>query len=135
MPGSGVLDAGIVMAALNTNDSRHADVRALLRRSTDGTLMLAMSTVNLAEVLMLSRSVTRESGVDVLEVLSAANVQLDAPGTGIARKVAALHDPGRLSLADRFALATAQELRARLYTTDDALAKAAGSLKFPATRL
>jgi predicted nucleic acid-binding protein len=48
-----------------------------------------------------------------------------APDVEVARRVAALVAWPEVSLADRFAAATAECLRARLYTTDNVLATAA----------
>jgi predicted nucleic acid-binding protein len=84
-----------------------------------------MSTVNLAEVLQHGRAYSRDTGVDLVALLESFAVSAHAPDVEVARRVAALAAWPEVSLADRFAAATAEHLRARLYTTDSVLATGA----------
>jgi predicted nucleic acid-binding protein len=81
--------------------------------------------VNLSELLQHGRVYSRDTGVDLVALLSSFSVSVHAPDAEVARRVAALAAWGGVSLADRFAAATADHLRARLYTTDGVLASAA----------
>ncbi len=121
---AGVLDAGVVLARLDRERRSHAEVVGLLNASADGRIRLWISVVNLAEVLEHSRDYRRATGVDPVAVLDAFRVSLHAPDLATARRVAELSAIEDASLGDRFAVATADVLGARLYTTDRALEKA-----------
>ena len=92
-----------------------------------------MSIVNLAEALQHSRSYSEATGVDLVAVLGGFGVTIALPDVDIARRVADLSVLGDASLADRFALATAQALGARLHTTDRVLAGLARRCRLPTT--
>ena len=64
------------------------------------------------------------AGVDLVTLLESFAVSVHAPDVEVARRVAALAAWPEVSMADRFAAATAEWLRARLYTTDGFLATA-----------
>jgi predicted nucleic acid-binding protein len=115
----GVIDAGIAIGWLDRGHRSFARFDRLLRACRDGKIALAVSVVNLAEILLHTREVTRATGVDALALLKAYKVQIHEPNEIVARRVAKL----RTSIADGFAAATAQELRARLHTTDHELAR------------
>jgi predicted nucleic acid-binding protein len=131
----GVLDAGVVLTRLSPDRRGHAaTVRLFARLESPGSRLL-MSTINLAEALHHVRELSERSGFDAVAVLRRMGVEFDAPGTQVAQRAARLADIDDLSLADRFALATALERRARLYTTDAALADAARLSRIPVTRV
>ena len=92
-----------------------------------------MSIVNLAEALQHARPYTEATGVDLVAVLTGYDVMITAPDVEVARGVARLSALADASLADRFALATAQALGARLHTTDRVLAALARRCQVPAT--
>ncbi len=119
--GVGVVDAGVVLTRLDRRRRSHREVLTLFERSARGAADLHISVVNLAEVLQHSRDYTVATGVDPVSVLPASGVVIDRPDVEVARSVALLGSLGDASLADRFALATAQVLRARLHTTDRVL--------------
>jgi predicted nucleic acid-binding protein len=120
----GVLDAGVVLAVLDNRQPGHRAARALLVRGRQGALEIHLSVVNLAEVFQHALPITRASGLDLISLLKAYKVTVHRPDTLVARTVATLSSLPRASLADRFAAATALTLRARLHTTDRALAAA-----------
>ena len=91
----------------------------LYEHSRDGKVRLYISTVNLAEALIHTHEVSLHAGVDTVVFLKACGVRLHEPDEAIARRVAKLPT----ALADGFAVATAQELGARLHTTDSELIK------------
>jgi predicted nucleic acid-binding protein len=116
---AGVIDAGIAIGWLDRGHRSYARFDRLLRACRDGKLDLAVSIVNVVEILMHTSEVTRATGIDALALLKAYNVRIHQPDEAVARRVAKL----RTSIADGFAAATAQELRARLHTTDHELAR------------
>ena len=122
---AGVLDAGVVLARLDPSRRGHRRAIALLDPGASRRAALHMSTVNIAEILQHGRTYSRDTGVDLVALLESFAVSAHAPDIEVARRVAALAAWPEVSLADRFAAATAEQLRARLYTTDGVLATAA----------
>ena len=115
----GVIDAGVAIAWIRgTTRSRQALDR-LYTACRNGRVSLVMSTVNLAEVLIHTAKYAHASGVDPVTFLTASGLRIHPPDEAIARRVARLET----SLADGFAAATAQELGARLHTTDGELVR------------
>jgi predicted nucleic acid-binding protein len=111
-----VLDTDVVIAALDRRDSHHADAaQAVTAMIEDGT-SLKLSLVNYAETLVrpAEDEVSLRAAVDALGALG---VELIAPTPAIARD-AARHRGLNISLADGFALATAQAQRASVATFD-----------------
>jgi predicted nucleic acid-binding protein len=106
-----------------------AKLDRLLRACRSGQTELVISVVNLAEVLMHTAELSRATGVDAVELLTASRVRVHHPDEAIARRVAKL----RTSLADGFAAATAQELGARLHTTDEELVRQLRRTRLPIT--
>lgn len=136
MPASvaGVLDAGVVLARLDPRRRGHAQAARLLTPGASSR-DLFISAVNLAEALQHAREWQRATGADLVAVLATLGVDVHAPDASTARRAADLADLADLSLADRFVLATAQSLAARLWTTDDVVAGAARRLRVAVTLL
>jgi len=109
-----VIDAGIAIGWIQGRHRSGAKLDRLFRTCRDGDVDLVISVVNLAEVLIHTADLSRATGVDAIALLTASRVRIHHPDEVIARRVAKL----RTSLADGFAAATAQELHARLHTTD-----------------
>lgn len=129
----GVVDAGVVLTRLDRRRRSHAAAVALFASGVRGATRLHISIVNLAEALQHSRSYSEATGVDVIAVLGGFDVNITAPDVNTARRIAALSALGDASLADRFALATAEALGARLHTTDRVLAGLARRCRLPTT--
>jgi len=121
--GAGVLDAGVAIAWLHRQHRSLPRIERLFAACRGGEISLVMSIVNLAEVLTHTAELSRTTGVDPVALMSACGVQFHSPDEAVARRVARL----RTSLADGFAAATAQELGARLHTTDRELRRQIGS--------
>jgi predicted nucleic acid-binding protein len=121
---AGVLDAGIVLTRIDRRRRSHPRVVHLLDRSQAGRALLYLSVVNLAEVLEHGREYSQATGLDLTTLVTGFGVRLHLPDAATARAAAALATSPDLSLADRFAAATARVLRARLHTTDPVLARA-----------
>jgi predicted nucleic acid-binding protein len=118
----GVVDAGVVLARLDRRHPSHGEAVRLFDHAASGRVVLHLSAVNLAEVFQHTRAYVHATGVDLLAVLDAFKVAVHSPGAEVARLVGQLSASTELSLADRFAAATAMLLRARLHTTDRVLA-------------
>jgi len=130
----GVLDAGVVLTRLDKRRRHHAEVCVLFGQAGKGATALYISAVNLAEVVEHSAAYTRATGLDPVALLDSFQIEVHPPDVQVARAVARLADLADLSLADRFAAATAQVLRARLHTTDPTLADAARKRRVPVSR-
>lgn len=111
-----VLDTDVVIAALDRQDSHHEDAARALTTMIDGRVPLLLSLVNYAETLV--RPAENDNSLrSVLDALSALNVQLVAPTPATALN-AARHRALNISLADGFAIATAQAHEASVATFD-----------------
>src|SRR3954454_23819570 len=97
-----VLDADVVIAALDRSDRHHrAAAQALRSMIADGTRVL-LSVVNYAEALVrpaADRSTLRTA----VDAISALRIELVAPTPRIAQRAAGFRSSG-LSLPDGFAL-------------------------------
>ncbi len=109
-----MIDAGIAIGWMHGGHRAFPKLDQLFAASRGGKVALVISVVNLAEVLAHTAEFSRKSGVDPISLLKANGVRVHSPDEAVARRVARL----RTSLADGFAAATAQELGARLHTTD-----------------
>jgi predicted nucleic acid-binding protein len=115
----GVIDAGLAIAWIRGAMRSRKALDRLYTACRDGSVSLVMSTVNLAEVLIHTAKYAHASGVDAVTFLTASGLRIHPPDEAIARRGAKLETP----LADAFAAATAQELRARFHTTDGELVR------------
>ena len=130
-----MLDAGVVLTRLDRRRRGHALVVELFDRCQRDEISLYVSVVNLAEALQHARAYVEATGLDVVTLLRACHIQLHRPDADTARRVARLASLPDASLADRVAVATADALSARLFTTDAALAGHRGRLGVPITRI
>ena len=125
-----VIDAGIAIGWMQGRHRSQAKLDRLLRSGREGQTELVISVVNLAEVLIHTAELSRATGVDAIALLTASRVRVHHPDEAIARRVAKL----QTSLADGFAAATAQELGARLHTTDTELVRQLRGTRLAVTR-
>lgn len=124
-----VIDAGVAIGWMQGRHRSLARIDRLLRAGRTGQTELVISVVNLAEVLLHTGELSRATGVDAVALLTANRVRMHQPDEAVARRVARL----RTSLADGFAAATAQELGARLHTTDSDLVDQLRGVRLPIT--
>jgi predicted nucleic acid-binding protein len=111
-----VLDTDVVIAALDRRDSHHAAAAKAVKAMLDEQTPMLLSLVNYAETLV--RPAAAESTLrTAVDALSALGVKLIAPTPATARD-AARHRALNISLADGFALATAQAHQANVATFD-----------------
>jgi predicted nucleic acid-binding protein len=111
-----VLDTDIVIAALDRRDAHHDAAAAAVTAMIDGGTEMLLSLVNYAETLV--RPAEDEDTLrSAVAALSALRIRLVAPTAAIARD-AARHRRLDISLADGFAVATAQAREATLASFD-----------------
>ncbi len=111
-----VLDTDVVIAALDRRDAHHADAADALTTMLAAGIPLLLSLVNYAETLV--RPAEDEGSLRVaVDALRALGIELIAPTSAIAID-AARYRGLNISLADGFALATAQAHSASLATFD-----------------
>jgi predicted nucleic acid-binding protein len=110
------LDTDVVIAALDRRDAHHAAAARAIRTMLDEEIPLLLSLVNYAETLVRPAESERSlrAAVDALDTLG---VKLVAPTPAIARD-AARYRALNISLADGFALATAQAHHASVASFD-----------------
>ena len=111
-----VLDTDVVIAALDRRDSHHAQAAAAITAMIDDDVPLLLSLVNYAETLVRPAEQERTLRAAV-DALGALGIRLVAPTPAIARD-AARHRVRNISLADGFAIATAQANSATLASFD-----------------
>lgn len=111
-----VLDTDVVIAALDRQDSHHEDAARAVKAMIDEGTPLLLSLINYAETLVRPAEAERSlrAAVDALGTLG---VKLIAPTPSIALD-AARHRALKISLADGFALATAQAHHASVASFD-----------------
>jgi predicted nucleic acid-binding protein len=111
-----VLDTDVVIAALDRKDLHHADASEAVTAMIEEGTMLLLSLINYAETLV--KPAEDEAALRVaVDAMSALGIELIAPTPAIARD-AARHRALNVSLADGFAIATAQARQASLATFD-----------------
>lgn len=100
-----VLDADVLIGALDGSDSHHAQARELFTGWREQQATRLMSVVNLSEVLVAPGS-DRERLRAAREAIAALGVEVHRPGEVIGVRAARLrHHP--ISLPDAYCLATA----------------------------
>jgi predicted nucleic acid-binding protein len=121
-----VLDTDVVIAALDRDDAHHTAAARALMRMIERETPLLLSTVNYAEALVRPAEDERtlRAATDSIAVLG---VRLVVPTPPIARD-AARHRRLAISLADGFAIATAQAHRASVATFDRRVRRAVRGL-------
>ncbi len=111
-----VLDTDVVIAALDRRDAHHVRAAAAITAMIESDTELLLSLVNYAETLVkpAENETTLRSAVGALAALG---IRLVAPSPAIARD-AARHRSLDISLADGFAIATAQARGASVASFD-----------------
>jgi len=121
-----VLDTDIVIAALDRADAHHTAAAAALERFTVGKTELVICTVNYAEVL--ARPAENERSLRAaIDAIASLGIRTSSPDAALAR-VAARRRALGISLADGFALATAERLGADLASFDQRVRRALKSI-------
>lgn len=124
------LDTDVVIAALDRSDAHHANAREQLQKLMERGAELLISTINYAEALVRPAAVPSalDSAVDAIASLG---IQPVAPSAQTARDAARHRALGGISLADGFALATAQATDTTIASFDRRVVRAARLVPVP----
>jgi predicted nucleic acid-binding protein len=116
-----VLDAGVVIAFLDSSDAHHAAAKAALARLVTGNNRLILPVSAYAEVLVAPSALSASAVKAVEAALKGLGIQINDATPSIAKRAAALRakHPGKLRLPDALVIATADELGADLIITTD----------------
>ena len=111
-----VLDTDVVIAALDRADAHHPAARDAFERFVSTATELVICTVNYAEALVRPAEDERDLRAAV-DAIASLGIRTSAPDAATARLAARRRALG-VSLADGFAIATAERLGAELATFD-----------------
>ena len=119
-----LLDADVLIGALDRNDPHHGRARTLFTRWHDGQDACAISVVNLTEVLIApSADVSKLAAAR--EAIAALGVTVHQPNEAIGVEAARLRQRHPISFPDAYCLATAKHTRSTLSSFDQKILKAA----------
>jgi predicted nucleic acid-binding protein len=121
-----ILDAGVIIAAMDATDPHHTRAIQFLRTTSD---TLRVHPLNLAEALV--GQVRRERGAQALAAIQATGIDALPADTVDALALATVRADTGLKMPDAVALASAMTLDARLATTDARLGHAAHDAGVP----
>ncbi len=121
-----VLDTDILIAALDRADAHHAAAAAAFERFTTRRIELVICTVNYAEALVRPAEDERSLRAAV-DAIASLGIRTSSPDAAMAR-VAARRRALGISLADGFALATAERVGADLASFDQRVRRALKSV-------
>lgn len=119
-----VLDADVLIGALDRNDPRHGRARTQFTRWRDDQDARAVSVVNLTEVL-IAPSADVSKLATAREAIAALGVTVHRPNEAIGIEAARLRQRHPISLPDAYCLATAKHTGAALSSFDQKILKAA----------
>jgi predicted nucleic acid-binding protein len=117
-----VLDTDVLIAALDRRDPHHAKAAMAIQQMSKGRIGLLLSLVNYAETLVRPAE-DEHALMTARDALSALEIRLIAPTPTIAVN-AARHRALNVSLADGFALASAQAHDAHVASFDQRVRRA-----------
>jgi predicted nucleic acid-binding protein len=122
VPDPCVLDTDVVIAALDRADAHHVAAARAFERWASDEVELLLCTVNYAEALVRPAEDERSLRAAV-DALAGLGIRLLAPDAALARN-AARHRGRGISLADGFALATAERSEAHVASFDKRVRRA-----------
>ncbi len=127
-----VLDADVVIGALDGSDPHHARARSLFRawQRQDATRLI--SVVNLTEVL-IAPAAERGRLRAAREAVAALGIQVHRPGEAIGVEAARLRNAHPISVPDAYCLATARHTDASVASFDEKVLRAAEREGAPTT--
>jgi predicted nucleic acid-binding protein len=125
-----VLDADVLIGALDASDPHHAEARALFTAWQARGDTRLISLINLSEVLVAPAADVRRLRA-AREAVRALGVSTHRPGEAIGVRAARLRSEHPISLPDAYCLATADHTGSTLASFDDKVLRAARSEKIP----
>jgi predicted nucleic acid-binding protein len=119
-----LVDADVLIGALDRNDQNHRRARALFTSWRDDQDACAISVVNLTEVL-IAPSADASTLATAREAISALGVAVHQPNEAIGVEAGRLRQRHPISLPDAYCLATAKHTGSALSSFDQKIVKAA----------
>lgn len=119
-----VLDADVLIGALDGSDPHHADARELFVEWNEHDVSRLISVVNLSEVLVAPAADGRLLRA-AREAIAALGVAIHQPGEAIGVEAARLRGRRPISIPDAYCLATAKHVSAAVVSFDRKLVRAA----------
>lgn len=121
-----VLDADVLVGALDGSDAHHAVARRLFARWRAHDARLSISIVNLSEVLV-APAADRQRLHTARQAIAALGVVPHQAGESVAVEAARLRGRHPISLPDAYCLATAKHVEAAVASFDRKVVRAAES--------
>lgn len=119
-----VLDADVLIGALDDNDAHHARARELFTRWHQAQDQVAISAVNLSEALVAPSS-DASTLTAARRAIATLGVTVHQPNEAVAVEAARLRQRHPVSLPDGYCLATAKHTNSTLVSFDQKILKAA----------
>ena len=119
-----ILDADVLIGALDRNDRHHRRARALFTKWRDDQDVLAISVVNLTEVLIAPAADVSKLAT-AREAIAALGVGVHQPNEALGVEAARLRQRHPISLPDAYCLATTKQTGSAVSSFDQKLLKAA----------
>jgi predicted nucleic acid-binding protein len=119
-----LIDADVLIGALDTHDAHHAQSRRRLSEWRERQDVVAISAVNLTEVLVAPAADPKVLAT-AREAIKALGIEVHLPNEAIAIEAARLRGRYPISLSDAYCLATAKHTKASLASYDQKILKAA----------
>lgn len=119
-----LLDADVLIGALDGHDAHHARARQLLTEWRQRQDAVNISVINLSEVL-IAPSADPARLATAREAIAALGIEVHAPSEAIGVEAARLRHRHPVSLPDAYCLATAKHTKASLASFDHKVLKAA----------
>jgi predicted nucleic acid-binding protein len=121
-----LLDADVVIGALDANDANHHEAHALFQRWNEYGDTRTISIVNLTEVLVAPAAQAKQLRA-AREAIAALGISTHQPSETIAVDAARLRGRHPISLPDAYCLATAKQTGSTVVSFDEKLLRAAKS--------
>lgn len=119
-----LLDADVLIGALDGNDTHHGRARELLTRWRRDKDACAVSVVNLTEVLVAPAANTAKLAA-AREAIAALGVTVHQPNEAIGVEAARLRQRHPISVPDAYCLATAKHTKSTVASFDQKILTAA----------
>jgi predicted nucleic acid-binding protein len=119
-----VLDADVVIGALDARDAHHAAARERLVRWHEGGTRRLLGLMNLTEVLIAPAAVPARLAA-AREAIATLGITIHAPNEAIAVDAARLRAAHPISLPDAYAIATARQVGGAIASFDAKVCRAA----------
>jgi predicted nucleic acid-binding protein len=121
-----LLDADVVIGALDRNDTHHREARGLFKRWNERGDTRLISLVNLSEVLVAPAADPAKLAT-AREAIAALGINVHQPSETIAVDAARLRGRHPISLPEAYCLATAKQTGSTIASFDEKLLRAASS--------